>query len=351
MAKRNINIDIMKIISMLMIVILHMEGHGNLLYSQDIHFNFSLVNWTLEGLCLPAVNLFVIITGYLMINKDINKKRCLSLYASMFFYSVVLFIIFSPQKSIFDFFKSITPFSSRIYWFMTNYFILYLLIPFLNAAINNIKEKKLSELGIIAILFFSILPMIFFYADINQIIGGGTGILWFIVLYCFGAYFRKYDFNLKSIYIILIIIMQVFLFIFIYFLCIKSNISFVIKIQSYLMNYNSLNNLLLAIAYFFLMNSFSIKTEKINKIITILSTHSIAVYLIHDNPYVRSFIWNFIGLDKRIGNALVYLVSLVIVPIMIFTLCIVIDIVKDKMFFAAKSLILNKKGANYIKFK
>ena len=71
-----------------------------------------------------------------------------------------------------------------MYWFATAYVILYLLSPFINKFLNSINKNKficfLILFGLISIKFF---PKIFSYS--NEII-------WFIYMYCVGAYIKLY---------------------------------------------------------------------------------------------------------------------------------------------------------------
>ena len=60
---RNLGIDILRIVSMIGVVFLHILGHGGLLDSQLSPAKFSMV-WFLELLAYPAVNCFILISGY-----------------------------------------------------------------------------------------------------------------------------------------------------------------------------------------------------------------------------------------------------------------------------------------------
>ena len=61
---RNYGIDLLRIISMLGVVFLHVLGHVVILSLDLSPVNFSMV-WFIEILAYPAVNCFVLISGYI----------------------------------------------------------------------------------------------------------------------------------------------------------------------------------------------------------------------------------------------------------------------------------------------
>ena len=63
--ERNYGIDLLRIISMLAIVLLHVLGHGGVLDTIGNRFGTDYaVAWILEFIAYPAVNVFVLISGF-----------------------------------------------------------------------------------------------------------------------------------------------------------------------------------------------------------------------------------------------------------------------------------------------
>ena len=79
MIKRNFGIDLLKITAIFMVVILHTNGHGGILFSPSLTYtqenffysNYSIV-WLIEYLAYCAVNCYALITGYFYWNKKFN---------------------------------------------------------------------------------------------------------------------------------------------------------------------------------------------------------------------------------------------------------------------------------------
>ncbi len=145
---RNYGIDLLRIVSMVGVVFLHVLGHGGLLNSFQSPARFSLI-WFFEILAFPAVNCFVLVSGYVGYKgSDIfpKIKNLFSLLFTVIFYSVVIFFIFKffgPEPIGTDqLIKSIFPTIMGRYWFFTAYFALFLLSPILNLFVHKSNLKQ-----------------------------------------------------------------------------------------------------------------------------------------------------------------------------------------------------------------
>lgn len=64
MDNRNYGIDLLRIIAMFAVVILHIQVFGGVINNvKEFSVNYEIA-WTLETLCYCAVDIYVIITGY-----------------------------------------------------------------------------------------------------------------------------------------------------------------------------------------------------------------------------------------------------------------------------------------------
>ena len=64
--ERNYGIDLLKIVSMFMVVILHILGHGGVLeHALDLSLNDTIA-WFIEILCYPAVNIFALTKAHIL---------------------------------------------------------------------------------------------------------------------------------------------------------------------------------------------------------------------------------------------------------------------------------------------
>ena len=182
--ERKYNIDLLRILSMIMIIILHFNKFGGFLQNNNLNENMYI--WVTEFLCIGAVNIFGLISGYFMINSKFNIRKAMRLELQVLTYSVIIYFVavilniseFSITQTLYSFFPTIT----ARYWFMTAYIGLYMLSPFLNMFLQRLTKKQFQYLVGVIVFFCSIVVSVF---PPNNYIGSGNGynIVWLVVLY------------------------------------------------------------------------------------------------------------------------------------------------------------------------
>ena len=196
--QRNANMDLLRIVSMLLIIFLHSIDHSGVLEAAipgTGMYYYVYFGYYLAQVC---VNCFVLLSGYFMIESKFRPSKLITLWLEVVFYSLVIRIIWfaTGQKafSIVSLISCFFPVLTGRYWFITIYFGLYLISPFLNIAIRAMTKRQFTALNLILFVLFSVWnslhPSI---AGMNS--GGGWGLAWFIVLYFAAAWFRLYREN------------------------------------------------------------------------------------------------------------------------------------------------------------
>lgn len=89
--KRNIGIDLLKIVSMLMIVTLHMLGHGGVLDNMPPMSRCYQVAWLIEIACYGAVNCYALASGFL--TARCNIRKLMELWLQVMFYRRLLWSV------------------------------------------------------------------------------------------------------------------------------------------------------------------------------------------------------------------------------------------------------------------
>lgn len=77
---RNPSFELLRIISMLMVVTLHFLGHGRVLENVRLFSSNFFVAWMIESLAYVTVNCFVLISGYFLVNSKFRVKKLFTLY-------------------------------------------------------------------------------------------------------------------------------------------------------------------------------------------------------------------------------------------------------------------------------
>ena len=194
---RNIGLDLLRSVSMLMIVTLHYLAKGGFLWNTTPNTFLWYFVWFIEALCLISVNCYVLISAYFLTDsKQVKMKKVIGLWAEMLFYSVSISVILAlagVPLSIKDIMYTIFPFLTKSYWFINTYILMYLLHPFINKVVWSINKKEFQRLLIVLIIFFSLEQSILPLPEMTLDETGGYGIIWFVVLYFVGAYIKRFE--------------------------------------------------------------------------------------------------------------------------------------------------------------
>ena len=142
----NYGIELFRIFSMLMIIIIHMNLKGGLLgcFGSELNNGYKTV-WFGEAFCFCCVNCYALISGFVMYNRKATAEKLIKTHLQVFSISAVCAVIFLiindpniPRTKITDCFF---PLIKQQYWYFVAYYGMYLLIPFFNAAIEKWREK------------------------------------------------------------------------------------------------------------------------------------------------------------------------------------------------------------------
>ena len=68
-----------------------------------------------------------------------------------------------------------------------------------------------------------------------------------------------------------------------------------------------------------------------NKIINHISSATFGIYLIHDNPYIRSFLWNLLNKGKEYSNKPNFIPYSLEVTVLVFLGCLTLELVRSNL--------------------
>ncbi len=326
--ERKSNFELLRIIAMALIILHHYSLHGGLLTIQS----FS-VNKYIGSLCFLSgkigVNLFVLISGYFLINSKFKMKKVLKLIFQVFSYTIPLCLIYVFIKN--DISKQIIkytffPITYGTYWFITTYIGLYILSPFINKFIKSVSQKNLQVLFIILFILFCVIPTI---TSITKFMGN---LQWFIFLYMLGAYIQLYGINKikKSTlkwWVIGLYIVYAIVVCGITYISQTDSKQFSRIYQVIEMNY--LIPFFISIFMFLLFENLDVSN---NKFINLLGKTSFGVYLFHDS-YFREAFWKKIFEVESFYNAEPYILILHIIGsvIAIYLIGTLIELIRVKI--------------------
>lgn len=160
--ERNSNIEILRFALMCAIFIWHIIVHG--LGYADIGNGSSYpynMDWTIVSVSLlcPAVNCFMFISGWYGI-KFTRRKLFTLLIITLFSSLIGAMVLYFVHGNITyrDLYVHFFPISTKCWWFMTAYMMVFLVSPFIEWGIKSIPKSDLMAIMLLMtmVLFFSI---------------------------------------------------------------------------------------------------------------------------------------------------------------------------------------------------
>lgn len=193
--KRNYGIDLLRICSMYMIVVLHVLAQGSILANvgmEPYSLNYRLA-WLLEAASYCAVNCFALISGYVGVESHFQYKKGIKLWEKVLFWTVLLTAIYKyymPNGVEVPGWKdAFLPVTRQSYWYVTAYFCMFPFLPFLNRLLQHLDEKESRTLASIIFIWVSCYPT-FMNRDLFTLQNGYT-VGWIVLLYLLGGCLKK----------------------------------------------------------------------------------------------------------------------------------------------------------------
>lgn len=341
------NFELMRIVSMFMIVIWHVILHSSIKEYTLGATNFTV--WVIYIVFCIHVDSFLLLTGYFQYDKEFKIKKVWNLFSRAWFYKVLFVCLFTilgiETLTSVQFVDEILPLSKiNDYWFINLYLVLYILSPFINLLIKNMDQKMHRNLILILILLFSIIPFLSKNMFINQ---SGYSISHFIVMYIIGAYLHKYpikdsyyfkNFTRKKRQIIFLsltiffALLNVLLYTFSQVLLTFKN-PFLLELETMITTFRNLYNspivILQAICYLLFFETLNIKSKFINYV----SALTLGIYMVHENHHVYNFIYHYIGFDSlenMMSSTLI--IKIFVLGAIIFIVSAIIEIITQNIF-------------------
>lgn len=197
-SKRQANFELLRIVAMLMIITLHYLVKGNI--DMPCTENWTAVNFTarlIEAFCIVAVNCYVLLSGYFLVESEWKPGRVISLLCQILFYSLLIPVVMIAfgmlswqDLSLYDWLGFALPIGTEHYWFATAYLFMYLFSPILAAGVKQLEKRTLQIVIGIMLLFMSVGKSVLPVSFVTDHYGYDYG--WFLCLFLIAAYLRMY---------------------------------------------------------------------------------------------------------------------------------------------------------------
>ena len=360
--ERDSGIELLRIFAMLLVIGVHAFSYGGFFAAaKDGGGHGAAAALFMKLATRAAVNIFVIITGYFMIHAPFDLKKNLrragGIYQKMLFYSVVLTAVFLllgasrwvDRGNTFTawqvILKGLLPVSSQTWYFLTDYLLLCLLIPFLNAALQKCDEKQYRLLALALTLFMSFFVTLVHIRPFNLVLEPfgyeafvkGKQVFHFVYIYVIGGYFGRFSNDRKTPHPVWLLgALGTVLCNYALYTRLPSSLGF----QSVAGDYA---NPLLVLNAVFLLLFFKDLHFK-NRLVNALGGATLGVYCLTEFRYLRTVLWNTVSF-KRMDNSNLWLnfVHVAAVLIGVFLVAAAVDLLVSFLLSLLKKAVGKRK--------
>ncbi len=365
--KRMANMEMLRILAMLMVTMLHYLGKGEVLpeLTGDLTLNGYLA-WILELLSIVAVDVYMLISGFFLVESGFKTKRLVQLLCQVLFYSLLIPLalmawgILQPgELTLYRLLQYIFPTQMLHYWFLSAYVMMYLFSPILRIAARSMKKGQLRAVIVLLLLFLSvnksILPV-----RLEMDHQGYDGI-WFMVVYLIAAYMRLYGMEelemtrkrgkrflgkgagflgyFLTCGLMFLVTMGV------RFLYLRTG-----QFETFLTavcGYNHILTLFAAICLFVGFYDCRLKEGCLSRIILKIAPYTLGVYLLHEHIEVRNLWPRWLGASVG-GNPGLFVCRCIGSVILVFLIGILVDMARGALFQLAGKLLSGSRVARLL---
>ena len=328
--ERNSSLELLRILCIILIIMHHYHVHGGFPSPGWENFSIPYTFIQIAGLFGRAsCAVFALITGFFLIssNGKNHYRKVVTLIAEVVFYSVVIAFILYIFKLVpltpKDLIKSFFPLFWNINWYILYYILFYFLVPFINPWLRSMNRKQYTLLVMILFIMYSVIPTIintWLFSELD----------FFLVLYIIGGYIKLHIYKkvtYKNQYNLLLGLLSM--------LC-MAPITFGLDFGSYMLKSSALVSHLTPIQDIYSVFSLSsaififlyfANLNFTSKFINRISTTVLGIYLIHDNEFLRPYIWE--KLSPNIHFMMNPYLHMFLKVSCVFILCILIDLLRQ----------------------
>ena len=343
--ERNSSYELMRIVSMFLIVLYHIILHGKVLENCQ-NEGLKIIFEFIEFVTLVHVNSFILVTGYYQVESNFKQSKIWSLLNANWFYRVLIVILLLTFNIVsidkVSLIKETFPINLNEYWFFKNYLLLYCLTPFIKKGIEKLNKSTYQKMIIVSFIIFSIVPSV---TGGSYFDNSGFTLYQFVFLYMVGAYLKKYPLSKSYIFKVMSKNMYKLILIFILFTCVFSNyilykysmsissVNTVLgEISSYVSRASTLYNnpfvIIQSICFFEYFGTLTIKNRYINKLASLV----FGIYLIHDNNFSRGLIYAYLKINNGPIYSYKFIFYVFFIAVLIYAICAVIEYIRQKLF-------------------
>jgi surface polysaccharide O-acyltransferase-like enzyme len=184
---------------MLLILLFHFSVYSGI-DEEAAGLSAKIFLWIFQYAGKVGVNAFLMVSAwFLCMTGGFKPSKFVRVWLPLFFWVafVGLFFHFLPalrlEYNLYYWRKTLLPFTTNSLWYATMYLTIYCMSPMLNAAVRGMDRKAHKWLLLCMFILFSVVP---FLTNGVGPFDDQDSFLYFVFVYMFIAYIRKYDLKL-----------------------------------------------------------------------------------------------------------------------------------------------------------
>lgn len=323
--ERNSSMELLRILTMFLIVLHHYCVHGGFNHeAMGVGVNVFLVQFARLG--DVGVDLFMMISGFFMIRSKPTVKKGLLLWSQVWFYSVAFFLIFYlagraewTQSTVLSVFF---PVIYKAYWFFTAYLLVYIFSPYLNRLLGSLDFRAYTRLLVIVLVIWSVIPTVFDKHRYDPNLYGNE-LIQLLVLYAVGGYVRLYRerFDRRWLRRSLMPVCVGLMFLSTVVLDTMGHMEY----STYF--YDRMSFLTIGAAVGLMLVFLNLKPFH-SRFINGVAACTFGVYLIHDNNFVRPFLWGDVLRNAAYSDSGLLIIHMIVSAVGVYLVCTAIEFVR-----------------------
>lgn len=339
------NFELLRVVAMLMVVFHHFvrQTQWNIGKASPTEptgrFIKHVLLLYLRSLGKVGVEIYLLISGYFLNTRNASVKSVLRVWFRTTTWTMSIYFCLSwiREMSYNDFFSQAFPVLTGQYWYVTSYIGLMCFSPGLAVTIKHLNQRQM--VGIMGFLFLVV--NLFAYIQTTKKIHGYFSTLWvdMFLPYLLGAYFKMYPKVLSKVPTWAWTIIAVGTIIFdtaqLYYFE-TNNPEFKVH------NGNSAFFLItgdyaplsigIALPWFLLFKSITLPEGWFDKFAGIAGSCTFGVYIGHENPILRGYLWNKWVRAQDHFNEWYSPFVLFLAPLSVYTAFSVLEFIRQKIF-------------------
>lgn len=326
-SQRIIGVDIARILAMYLVVVFHVVG------VLSGYNNCTTTGKWVHAASFCCVDLFALISGYVGVRGRFRFARLASLWMQVVFTGMVIVgggaLIGLWHPTLKDWGKVFLPLTSHSYWYFTEYFFLFLLMPFLNAGLRQLPRRIAGTVVAAILLFVVLLPTFNPCGSDTYLLGGGLSAMWLVVCYLIGGYLQLHGPKFGCL------------------ACLTGGVLMTVAVRFWATSYAHPATLLAAVCWLMACARINICSIRTKRIIAFFSSVAFGVYVWHVQPLLHARMVNCFDFITNY-HPVVSVVLILVISILMYLVISVLEFLRIRLFNLLKVKELAEKAFTWM---